>query len=217
MHLTGVYGRRLARVGFGAVLVVGVVVLVARIGPPELARPFVNRSPVTPHVASLLAVAWAAAFVVYALVRRFAPRRPCAPRQLLGASLVVPGLGIALLLPLTLHLAVALAFGGAGDGFDQWALLSRDLTAPAHVAFAVLVTRRALCLARGERAPSPGRIFAIVVIVASVPWAMLVLPPVLVAVTGAPLVPLLAAMEPLVARELAALGGELPAAAASSS
>jgi hypothetical protein len=199
------------------VLLVGVAVVVARIGPPQLDRPFVHRTQVGPHVSSILAVTWVVAFCVYALVKPFAADRACAPRQLLAASLVLPGVGLALLLPLTLHLAVALAFGGHGDGFDRWVLLSRDLTAPAHVVFAALVARRGLCLARGQRAPSPLGIFAIVVVVASVPWAILVLPPLLVTVTGVPLVPALAGMETLVARELAALGGDLPAATARSS
>ena len=217
MHLTGVYGRRLARIAFGAVLLLGVVVLLARIGPPQLDRPFVNRTPVAPHVSTLLALTWAAAFAVHALVKRLAGDRTCAPRQLPAASLILPGVGCALLLPLTLHLVLALAFGGHGDRFDQWAMLSRDLTAPAHLVFAALVARRGLCLARGQRAPTPVGIFVIVVIAACVPWAILVLPPVVVAVTGMPLVPALAAMEALVACELAALGGHLPAATARSS
>jgi len=209
-----IYARRLARIAFGAVLVAGAAVMLARLGEPHLFAPFSNEPTATAHpqVAVVLILTWGAAFLVYAMVRVTVSRRGCAPQQLLVPSLVLPGIGMALLLPLTLHLPVAVLFDDVGDGFDHWAALSRDITAPAHVALALLVAWRAVRLARGQRGPSPAWIFSIVTIVSSIPWGILILPPILVMITGGPMVPLLAWMEPMVKSELAALGGDLPGA-----
>lgn len=209
-----VYARRLARTAFGAVLLAGAAVMLARLGEPHLFTPFADRAPPAAHpqVAATLVLTWGAAFLAYALVRTTVSRRGCAPHQLLVPSLVLPGLGMALLLPLTLHLPAAVLFDDVGDGFDHWAALSRDITAPAHVALALLVAVRAVRLARGQRGPSPAWIFSLVTIVVCIPWGILIVPPILVMITGGPIVPLLAWMEPLVKSELAALGGELPGA-----
>src|SRR5262245_3461524 len=123
-----VLGRRVGRIGFGVVLLLGASNILARLGPPHPLAPFDGYEPVlVPHVAANLAATWVLAFGVYAVLARMLRGRPCLPRQLGVASLAVPGIGISLLLPLTLHLPIALAFNSLGEGFDRWAYLSRDV------------------------------------------------------------------------------------------
>jgi hypothetical protein len=120
--------------------------------------------------------------------------------------MVVPAMGAASLLPLTLHLVVLSVAAGSTDaeGFDTWAELSLWFTGPAHVTFVGMVGLRAYRLAVGEAAMSPWKIYAATVFVSCIPFVVFFcIPPALVAITGMPIVPLLARMERLAERDRA--------------
>jgi hypothetical protein len=164
------------------------------------------------HAAWILLASWMLALVAAPLVRWALPaRRPVAPHALVKASIVLPGVGAALLLPLTVHLPFALfPIGLAGmDAFDTWARLSYALVAPAHVVLAVLVALRGVRLAR-RPAPSIGSVYLLTLAAAWLPslagsglGALLqIIPAVVVALTGIVFVPVLLAMEAAAARDL---------------
>jgi hypothetical protein len=196
-----VIARRAAQIGFGLVLVLGACLLASsalevgfRAGQPS------------PSPWQLFAMTWIGAFAVYAAVRWAVPglHRLARRDQLLAASLAVPAFGLALVLPLTVHLPFAAALSGL-DGFDDWAHLAVFVTGPAHVIFAILTAVRAVQLARGRAAVSVQMIFILTVLVSAIPFAVLfLLPPLLVALTGLPIVPLLQSMDRIAAAERAA-------------
>jgi hypothetical protein len=211
--------RRLGRIVFGAVLVAGVAALttMAWAGGP---RYWGHRwGPHWPNSAQVIGLAWFAALMLGALVRFVAGRVrwSCEPEALFGPSLIVPTAGIALLAPITLHLPFALLISGT-RGFDQWVEASLWITAIAHIAFAGMSMRRAHRLIAERPAPSPRRIYLITVLVSCVPFIVLWgIPPVLVALTAAPFVPLLHHMQRMVDRErteIAAITQSLPRAIA---
>jgi hypothetical protein len=186
------YGRRVGRTAFGAVLIVGMGVLVRRLAID------VERA----GSAYLIPATWAAAFAAYAITGWLGSRRTLDHADELAAgSLAVPAAGVALILPLTLHLLVGLALTRDLAAFDVWAAASAILTGPTHLAFAVLVARRARQLAAGAPAMPPNRIYGICVAVSCLPFAVIVLPPIFVMVTGLPILPLLHWMESLAARD----------------
>jgi hypothetical protein len=186
-----VHGRRTGRIALGAVLIAGAVILVRRLVTQEEAG-----SP------QLLGMIWGAALAAYAVVGRIASRRTLEHADELAVpGLVVPSVGMALLLPLTLHLPVVALVSGGLRGFDSWALLGVVITAPTHLVFAVLAGHRARQLAVGPVAISPMKIFAICLGVSCVPFALLVLPPFIVMLTGLPLMVLMSLMEPLAHRD----------------
>jgi hypothetical protein len=148
------------------------------------------------HASIVVAVTWAAAFAVYVIASRIASRQPMRqPDAFVRAGLVFPSVGLALLLPITIHLPF-LAFGkGGGEAFDEWARLSLEITGPAHIALAVLVTIRAFQLAASDHALSPWTIYFLTILVSCIPYAFLLfIPPTLVAITG---IPMLAVMKRL--------------------
>lgn len=212
-----VFARRIARIAFGTVLLIGAVALVIALAlQPGLCS--YARDPPSPSAAQVIGYTWLAAAVAAAVAHAIA----AALRLRLGGdalflpSLIAPVAGAALLLPLTLHLLVALATGTTRE-FDWWASISLLITGPAHIAFLVLSVQRIHALAAGRLAGTPWRIFGITVAVSCVPFVVMVVPPVLVALTGVPILPLLHRMERVVAREraeIAALPAELPRAVA---
>src|SRR5215468_3521059 len=110
-----IFARRLGRIAFGLVLLVGVV---------SLATAAWSGSP-GPHGATrfgamrLIGWTWLIAVLAGAVVRAIAARlrwRP-ASEALFAESAMVPTAGIALLLPITLHLPVVLLVADAG-AFD---------------------------------------------------------------------------------------------------
>ena len=185
--------RRKSRIAFGAVLIAGAITLVAsslrgRHGAEQI-----------------VVVTWCVALAAGWATRVFATEGP--DRDRLGvAGLVVPIVGIALIGPITVHMPFALI--GGSRAFDEWVVLSTWFTIPAHLAFAYASARRAAQLACGQRAWTPRTVYLITVIVSCVPFVLaLALPPILVALTGLPFLPILRAMEPLAARERNQLAG----------
>jgi hypothetical protein len=194
------YGRRAGRIAFGVVMIAGACVFVSRL--------LANRNDA--DAAFVLVTTWVVAACTAFVWRRCATRlarsgalrhRTVETSRLLAASLAIPSVGIALLLPLTLHLGVFALSGEAGRDFDRWAEMSLVAVGLAHIGFAVMVLIRATQLARGKRAIHPGVIYGIGVGLSLIPWGMFVLPPLLVAITGLPIVPLMFLADRIVARE----------------
>lgn len=199
------FGRRVdytapqaARVAFGAVLLVGAVLIVDRASFHGL----IGRSEHS-QLAGLFGWTWLAALVAGAIAYAVASYLPPAGRRerLLHLSFVVPAAGLALMLPLSLHLLYCLALDRNLAGFDEWVGLSIVLVGFAHVAFAATMALRASQLARGKPAITIGAVYFSSVAAASIPFP--VVPSLFVAITGLPILPLLWAMQPLAARERA--------------
>ncbi len=184
-------GKRVGRIAFGVVLLAGTAILAHRIVTLD-----------QPRCARVILATWPAAFVAYLIAGRLGSRRPLDHAgELAIVSLVVPSLGAALLLPLTLHLPVAALVSRSGRGFDDWALVSLIITGPTHLVLAALVSERARHLAIGVTPLSPLKIYGICVAVSCLPFALLVLPPFLVMMTGIPLLGPMIWMERLAARD----------------
>lgn len=192
MFKFSVRGQRVGRIAFGIALLAGVSVMAHRLLTTRY-----------PEVAPVILVPWAAAFAAYAIFGLLGSRRPLEHAgELAVPGLVVPSIGVALLLPLTLHLLVGYALTGELDWFDEWAQLSGFITGPTHLALAVLVGWRARQLATGVKAMTTGRIFWVCLGVSCVPFGFLyMIPPFLVAITGGPITVLIQLMEPLAARD----------------
>jgi hypothetical protein len=200
-----VIDRRRARIGFGAALIAGAIALVvAMISGLAHAYPIVG-------------VSWAAA--AGAVVLAWATQGHGPDRDRLAvAGLVVPIVGIALFGPISVHVAIGAMAGAAAADVDVWVKASLVITGVAHAVFASLAATRAARLAGGWPAMTPGRILGITIAVSCVPFALAFgLPPLLVAVTGAPFLPVLEAMAGVAAREreeLRGASGALPLAIA---
>jgi hypothetical protein len=149
-----IHGRRAGRIAFGAVLILGmtsrVYETVVHGTPSEYSGPFNDDVLHPTHVTRYLAVTWAIAIAGYALVRLFVRVTAPAPRGdgLLRASLVVPAVGIALVLPLTVHGAFVQPFGSAA--FDTWFQVSMLVLGAPQLVFALTFGIHASQLARGE-------------------------------------------------------------------
>jgi hypothetical protein len=214
-----ILARRVARIAFGTALLVGLAALVA--------IAVQGNAPAARYVPQVVGLIWVTALisggVAYGLVRgsRVAPRA----EQLFAASLMVPTAALALALPLTIHLGVAQLLGAvdallpgrplsqfaAEMSFLLWLQGSMVCTGLAHVVFAALCLIRVRQLMHGRaETMTPRRIFMLTVIASCVPFVVVVAPPVLVALTGLPILPLLRAMKPRIERERAELRGEQP-------
>lgn len=204
MRKLTVRGRRVGRIAAGGVLIAGALWIVYLLAETH-----------RPRIAHAIPAIWGAAAIVYALCATLGSRRSLDHAQELAVpALAIPAAGAALMLPLTLHLLVALAIGCQARDFDEWAGLSVLFTGPTHLTLAALVARRARQLVTGVAAISPARIYGICVAVSCLPFAILVLPPFLVGLTGLPIAALLGWMAPLAARDLRAASAEaLPRAA----
>ncbi len=192
--------RRVGRIAFGGVLLAGVACLVASAS----AGRSMWHGPRF-EAAQILSGTWLVALIAGAAARAIALRVPTGrgPGALFVESVVTPVLGMALLLPLTIHLPFALVLSDS-DGFGEWVRVSFWITGTAHVVFALTSTLRGYQLATGRKAWSPGRIFALTVLTSCVPFVVLMgIPPMLVAVTALPILPLLSAMERIVTNERA--------------
>jgi hypothetical protein len=209
-----IFARRAGRIAFGLVLLVGVASLAAAawsgsIRPHSLARL---------GTARLVGLTWLVAILTGAVVRAIAARlrwRPAA-EALFAESVMVPTAGIALLLPITLHLPVVLLAGGA-SAFDFWVAASLWITGLAHVVFAGLCVLRARQLVAGRIATTPRTIYVATLLTSCVPFVLLwAIPPLLVAITALPFVPMLRALQRLVDRERAEIAAapDLPRAIA---
>jgi hypothetical protein len=204
-----IIARRIGRIAFGGVLLAGVAYLIAAACArgsdallPNFDRPI--QGPPGFHAARIVVLTWLVAAAVGFTAARIAARLPLSahPDRLFAESLIAPTLGIALLLPITLHMPVVLLIGGDSLWFDIWLYGSLWLTGLAHIVFAAACAVRAHALVAGKPARSPRWVYVATLITSCVPFILLVaIPPILVAITLVPFIPLLRAMETLVARE----------------
>jgi len=189
-----VVAARAARIAFGASLLAGAALFLGALatsGPPPW-MVFVGT--------------WLVAFGASHVVRKAVGPREAKPDRWLLASLVVPGIGLALMMPLLVHLPIAALLGG-GEGFDAWARLSVAVVGPTHLVLAAFATVRAIGLVRGAGwTPTPGVIYAACVAVSLAgSMELLFLPTVIVALTGLTIVPVLKHMGTIVWFERGAL------------
>lgn len=175
---------RIARIGFGLVLISGALFLAQNAVRLE-------RGTASMHCWRVIVLAWVAAIFV-GFVGSIVPDRSDRHRV---AGYVMPAVGIALVAPLTLHLLVAKLMDNAERGFDDWCFWSVVFVSVAHVAFAILVGLRAAAIVQGRPPISVGTIYIATVTLAGVPGVLLVIPLVITAITGIPLLPLLYGME----------------------
>lgn len=182
--------RQLARIGFGAVLTLGFIQIA-----------FVTATNRAAHdAAAWLGITWLAAIVAALGGYAFARTTPRGTSERLHvASLVIPSVGLALVMPLTLHLGWIVVTGAHLRSFDEWFAMSMVFAGVAHVVFAVLAGYRARRLARGEEPMSVGFLYFVVVMCANIPLP--VIPAAIVALTGLPMLPLLYGMKRYAKRE----------------
>jgi hypothetical protein len=155
--------------------------------------------------AGTIAAMWIAATGVYAIVRVAVTASAPAPRgdAWLRASLVIPAVGLALALPLTLH---ALWFAMTGGNFDSWVRLSVAVVGFAHVVFALTFGMRAAQLARtAQPTMTIGSVFLWSVCASVIPWGLLFLPETLTLITGVAILPVLHLFTEVARREREAL------------
>jgi hypothetical protein len=203
-----VIARRIGRITFGGVLLVGIACLIAAAWSGELVHHSMRFGPRLDATA-IIGLTWLVAAVAGVVAWRVALRVRLAGTAdtLFAESLMVPAAGIALVLPITLHLPVVLALGDR-EAFDIWVAVSMWITGLAHLVFAFMSALRGYQLVAGKPAWSPRKIYTATVVTSCVPFLVLyAIPPVLVAVTALPFVPLLRAMERIVNRERAELAG----------
>ncbi|HEU4735181.1 MAG TPA: hypothetical protein VFT22_45130 [Kofleriaceae bacterium] len=203
-----VIARRIARITFGSVLLVGVACLIAATCSPAFTHRAMEGAPRL-DAAAIIALTWVVAAVAAVVAWLIALRLPLhgAPDTLFAESLMVPAAGIALLLPITLHLPVVLALTDR-EAFDIWLVVSIWITGLAHLVFATMCALRGYQLVVGKPAWSPRKIYVATVLTSCLPFlALYAIPPALVALTGLPFIPLLRAMERIVTRERQELAG----------
>jgi hypothetical protein len=197
--------RQYARIAFGVALVIGAIALVRTACFDGAAEYGLGEYGQGHAAARVLTWTWIIALgygaIVYAIARWRRAERQGA--ELLRASLIAPAVGLALILPLTLHLLWFRFAGRDIADFDGWVGMSIVFTGLAHVAFAVMAARRASRLARGEKAMSPGMIYLLTIVFGMAPFP--VFPSVLIALTGLPILPLLFLMKDIADRERAAI------------
>ncbi|HEX5059762.1 MAG TPA: hypothetical protein VFV99_10410 [Kofleriaceae bacterium] len=184
MASNDIFARRAGRVAFGVVMMAGVPALVTH----ALASRRWDEPPAGGWYAWQIIVAtWLLAITAGLIVRVVAPhvRMRREADALRDAALWVPSVGVALLMPLTIHM---FAFTDDAREFDEWVRLSLAMVSHTHVAFAVLVYVRARALSRGDEPTSIPRIYVLTCAFALFPF---VIPVVYVAITGIPIVPLL--------------------------
>jgi hypothetical protein len=184
-------GRRLGRVGTGAVLVLSPAIVAMQCAAISATT---VRSETAWGTVPLIAIVWIAALGTGALAARFG-RSPAAlelfdARSFSVASFVVPAVGVALAGPLTLHALFGAPFWLAGvvtgdpsqiHFFDAWVALSLVGTIHVHIAFAVAMAIAAAKLA--VSAPAEVALWPSV-LVSVVPGLLLIFPPFVVWVTG---------------------------------
>jgi hypothetical protein len=210
--MSQIFARRVGRIAFGVVLLAGV----AWLATAAWSVSFDGRDPKQLEAARIIGLTWLAAIAAGLAARGIAARvrGSHGSETLFAKSVVIPTLGIALLLPITLHLPVVLLVSDAG-GFDFWVVASLWVTGLAHLVFATTCALRGYRLVTGKPAMSPTRIYVATLITSCVPFVVLwAIPPALVAITALPFVPLLHAMERRIARERLELSQALPRAVA---
>jgi hypothetical protein len=201
----GVIARRIGRIAFGGALVVGALRLVEAAVTQHL-----GHGDGAINAYEVIYQSWLSAIALWAVARVVAARVPWHrnPDFLLAHSVCMPMVGLALLLPLSLHL-VWFTPWAAGDDlnrFNDWVQVSMVITGAAHLTLMLGVIWRGRALVAGTPAPTPGEIYAYTIVVSCVPFILLLaIPPLLVAVTGLPFLPLMHRMAKIVERERAEL------------
>jgi hypothetical protein len=192
-------GRRAGRIAFGTVLIAGALAILVR---PHL--------PFYISAAELMVGSWVCAFAA-ALALGQVPVRESG--YMFKTSIVVPSIGIALMLPLLLHLPVVAAAAGTRS-FDAWVDLSIIFVGPAHLAFALMAALRGARLTDGKPAQSVNSLYVWVLIVSCIPFVLFLIPPLLVGLTGAFILPVLFYQSRLVEQERHSMTNHLPRAIA---
>ena len=189
-----VVARRLSRIVFGVILFVGAAVIALR--------------SIHDHdegAARTLATTWAVAIGGWAITRvgaRWLPARDAWLRE----SLVIPAVGLALVLPLTAHGLWAVMRGWSARDFDEWCGISIRIVGLAHVVFALMFAIHARQVATTERPGiSIAAIYGWTVAASAVPLGMWILPELLTAVTGLPILIVLHVFDQIAGRERTAL------------
>jgi hypothetical protein len=109
-------------------------------------------------------------------------------------------IGLALLLPLTLHLALARVVDNGA--FEPWVIVSLLFVGHVHGVLAFLLARRAGARARGERGRSRASVYGVTVAMSGVPGAFVFFVPVVaVALTGLAFLPVMALADRFIAHE----------------
>src|SRR5262245_57784890 len=145
--MSQIFARRVGRIAFGLVLLLGVASLATAAWTGSAGV----QNPARFGAARLVVLTWFAAPVAGRVVRAIAAHlrwRPAAG-ALFAESVIVPTAGIALLLPITFHLPVVVAVADAG-AFDFWITASLWITGLAHLVFAGLCVLRARQLVAGR-------------------------------------------------------------------
>jgi hypothetical protein len=186
--------RAVGRTVFGATLLTGTAVLVARLLTMRV-----------PGAFETIALTWLAAIALGLAAKRLAKNSAPQvrdPVRRFDASFALPAAGIALVLPLTIHVVVASAIGVTARDFDDWARVSVAITGFAHITFALLAAIRANQLATERIAIGSWRIYFLTVFVSCIPFGVLfMIPPLVVGVTGLAIVPMLERMPRWIARD----------------
>src|SRR5258708_1386915 len=168
--MSQILARRVGRIAFGVVVLAGVARLTTVASRASLT------SHATPRIdaASTIALTWLCALAAGAIARTIAARVRWSrdADSLFAPSVVVPTLGVALLLPITLHLPIALLATDA-PSFDVWVMASLWITGLTHLVFAILCARRGYHLVAGKPAMSPRKIYVITLVTSCVPFSLL--------------------------------------------
>jgi hypothetical protein len=195
--MTAAVARRCGYIAFGLVLLAGMGAIVWRAlhGHPD-------------DAGQNLALTWLGAVVTAALVWGIARIVKPIPGgdALLRASLVIPALGLACALPLSMHGLWALLIHSSAHAYDDWFDTSLRVVGFAHVVFMLLFAVHARQLATTNRpAMSIAGIYGWTVLASCVPLGMWILPEVLTAITGLPILIVMLVFDEIAARERTAL------------
>jgi len=197
--MSQIFARQVGRIAFGVVLLAGVAWLATDAWSGTFGAFRLPRLDAARIVGLTWLAAIAAGLAAWGIAARVRGSR--GSEALFARSIVIPTLGIALLLPITLHLPVVLLVADAG-AFDFWVVASLWITGLAHLVFAATCALRGYRLVTGKPAMSPARIYVTTLVTSCVPFVVLwAIPPVLVAITALPFVPMLHAMERRITRE----------------
>lgn len=192
-----IIARRAARIAFGAALAVGMALNVEAAEHAHGAA--------TAHGFCIMWLCAIAAAGITALLVLWASPAPRGD-SLLHASLVVPAVGLALALPLTIHLLFFLLIGGDARGFGEWVGVSVRVVGLAHLVFAALFALRAHGLAETARPRmSIAELSAWTVLASAVPLGWLVIPEAVTLITGFAVMPVMFMFDAIAANERTAL------------
>ncbi|HEY4244177.1 MAG TPA: hypothetical protein VGM88_30400 [Kofleriaceae bacterium] len=198
-------GRALGRIALGAVLLAGGLAMFANSIDRELGA--------SPYPSWLIIVsAWLAALLANQVVRLTVRGGENASPRLLAWSFVLPGVGFASIAPMTVQLLPVLLLTDERS-LETWIAMSILCVGVAHVCFAGMLAVRGRAIALGKPAQTVFGVYWTVVLVSAIPGvALLGLPPLLTAITGLFLVPVLKWGDRLAQAEREAMALEPPAA-----